>query len=275
MIRRCKKINLPFRLYRISYSALPIPCRIAGQGLLCYESSKNEESHMTHPALSKKIFFAGPLALIAFVFCVTWIFSYFLEPLYLCIPLLLAYYSFIWGFVAYYRQRIAKNDPVLKAQEFKPGFSGLTRWMLGWTIAYPLIVGGISFLWIAPRLPWIFILLGGVFSLVNGPSEEVFWRLLMERAGKDGGVGQKTRLWYGSAIFGAWHFVFVVFLMPARTIGPALGLTLSSTFVAGLLWMIVYQKTRNMFPLVFSHVLLNFLLIWPSTALVVLGLAPF
>ncbi|MBU2488495.1 MAG: CPBP family intramembrane metalloprotease [Proteobacteria bacterium] len=225
---------------------------------------------------SRTFFLAAPLLLIATVFCVTWAFSFLLPPLFLAIPLLLAYYGFIWGSVALYQRRLAKGEdgPVLKYAELRPSYARLTAWMLAWTIAYPLLAGAVVAVRIMWSLPAGFIALGVLFALVNGPSEEIFWRLLLERAGRDGGLSTSRRLWYASTVFSAWHFVFVVFLLPAGAVAMALVLTLGSTFVAGLLWMRVYQKTANMFPNILSHTVLNALVIWPSVAFTVQDLMP-
>ena len=221
---------------------------------------------------SRTFFLAAPLLLIATVFCVTWAFSFFLPPILLAVPLLLAYYGFIWGSVAWYRRRLAGNEPVLKRAELRPSHARLTAWMLAWTIGYPIVAGAYSAARVVPLLPPAWMAAGLAFSLVNGPSEEIFWRLLLERAGRDGGFSPSRRLWYASAVFSAWHFVFVVFLMPPSAVGQAMAMVLGSTFVAGLLWMLVYQKTGNMFPNILSHTVLNALVIWPAIATTVLGL---
>lgn len=106
----------------------------------------------------------------------------------------------------------------------------------------------------------------------NGPSEEIFWRLLLERAGRDGGVSQKVRLWYSSAVFGSWHFIFIVFLFPPEMRAAALSAAITSTFVAGVLWMIVYQKSGNMFPDIFAHTVTNVLVVFPAAATTMLSL---
>lgn len=223
----------------------------------------------------RRVFFGGGFALMAVVFCVTLVFSLFLPPLYLSIPLLAAYYGVIWSTVYWYGKKAGPGGGVLKREEFRPTFAGLSTWMLAWVIAYPLVVGVPVFIWIAPRLPGLFIALGVLFSLINGPSEEIFWRLMMERAGRDAGISPKTRLWYSSAVFASWHFIFIIFLLPRIAWPAALATTLSSTFIAGLLWMKIYQKTANMFALAFSHALVNLFIIWPATASTVLGVSPF
>jgi len=235
---------------------------------------QKQRGPMDNHKMQRALFFGSPWVLMIFVFSVTLAFSISLNPLLLSLPLLLAYYTSIWGFVFYYQRRFAGKDRVLKRSELRPAYSGLSLWMLIWTIGYPILVGGICLVAVMPRLAWYWIVAGFFFALVNGPSEEIFWRIFLERAGKDAGISQKTRLWYGSSVFGAWHFIFVLFLIPPQARALAMVTTLSSTFVAGLLWMMVYQKTGKMFPNIASHAALNFLVIFPTTAATMLGLMP-
>jgi len=220
------------------------------------------------------LFFAAPIALITIVFFVTYTFSRFLDPLGLCIPLLVAYYGTIWSFIGIYQKKMSGGNPVLKYSELKPSFKRLGLWMLIWTIGYPVIVGLLAFYRYAPNLTWIWIIIGVPFSLINGPSEEIFWRLFMERIGKDGALNKNIRLIYSSVTFGLWHFIFVIFLMPKDKILIILPMAIGITTLAGFLWMMVYQKTGNMFPNIFSHSVLNFLQIWPWAASSILGANP-
>jgi membrane protease YdiL (CAAX protease family) len=227
---------------------------------------------MSHQQQSRLVFFVGPVLLIATVFLVTLLFSTILTPLWLTLPLLAAYYAVIWLFVAMYQRILAGDEPVLKRAELRPAFRGLSLWMLLWTVAYPILSGAHSFRLLAPCLSWGWLVVGIVFSVVNGPSEEIFWRLLLERSGRDGGLSQQVRLWYSSAMFGSWHFIFIVFLFPPELRTAALIATITSTFVAGLLWMIVYQRSGNMFPDIFAHTVTNVLVVFPAAATTMLSL---
>ena len=222
----------------------------------------------------RNIFFAAPLMLIGIVFTVTFIFSRFLETIFLSIPLLCAYYGTIWGFIAIYQRKFGQSNPVLKYSELKPGFTGLAIWMVLYTTVYPLLTGFFSFFRYSADLPLTWILLGIPFCLVNGPSEEIFWRLFMERLGVDGKISANGRLIYSSVIFGLWHFIFVIFLIPKERMVMVLLATIAITTIAGFFWMIIYQKSRNMFPNIFSHTILNFLQIWPWLTSTILGLNP-
>jgi membrane protease YdiL (CAAX protease family) len=222
----------------------------------------------------RRAFWFSPLLLIAFVFAVTLFFSRFLEPLLLTAPLLCAYYGFIWFSIWRYGRNAPESDALLKKVEFRATLKGLAPWMLLWIAVYPFTAGIASFLATAPPVPWGWLLAGIPFALVNGPSEEIFWRLYLERAGRDAGAGEGTRLWYSSAVFSSWHFIFVVFLFPEKLIVPALIPVLVTTFISGLLWMKVYQRTENIFANMFSHAVLNVLMIWPASAAIVLGVSP-
>ncbi|HPA73178.1 MAG TPA: CPBP family intramembrane metalloprotease [Spirochaetota bacterium] len=222
----------------------------------------------------QRAFWLSPILLIGFVFAVTLVFSRFLDPLPLTVPLLFAYYGFIWFSIWRYGRRCPVNDALSGKDAFRMTLHGLSPWMIAWTTVYPLAAGIPSFLATAPPVPWGWLLAGIPFALVNGPSEEIFWRLYLERAGRDSGIGEKTRLWYSSAVFMSWHFIFVVFLFPAKLVVPALVPVFATTFISGLLWMKVYQRTGNIVPNIFSHAVLNVLMIWPATAGIVLGVSP-
>lgn len=223
---------------------------------------------------SRFIFFLAPVFLIAAVFFVTFLFSFFLKPLLLSVPLLISYYGIIWGFIVIYQNKYLAKKALLQKKEIFPSFRELSFWMVLWTGVYPFAVGLPLFIFYGKYLSMPWILLGVIFSLINGPSEESFWRLFMERAGQEGGVGQKTRLWYSSAVFSSWHFIFILFLFPKEMFLYSLVFTIAITLISGLLWMVVYQKTKNIFPNFFSHTVLNFLMIWPFGAATILGTLP-
>jgi len=223
---------------------------------------------------ARVVFFLSPLLLILFVFCVTFVFRNFLPPLLLSIPLMVSYYGYIWFSMFWYRRTIAGNESVFKDSEFRPGFHGLAPWMIIWNFVYPMAAGIIIFSIITPHLSAQWILLGVPFALINGPSEEIYWRLFLERSGTDGVVLQKIRLWYSSAVFSLWHFIYLFFLMPRGRFMLDLMIVLPITLVTGLLWMLVYQKTRNIFSNIFCHAAINFLFIWPWGAAAILGVNP-
>jgi membrane protease YdiL (CAAX protease family) len=222
----------------------------------------------------RRAFWFSPLLLIASVFAVTLFFSRFLEPLFLTAPLLCAYYGFIWLSIWRYGRNTPKDGALLRKSEFRITLKGFSAWMILWIAAYPFAAGIPAFLATAPPVPWGWILAGIPFALVNGPSEEIFWRLYLERSGRDAGASEGTRLWYSSAVFSSWHFIFVVFLFPAKLVAPALVSVLVTTFISGLLWMKVYQRTGNIFADIASHAVLNVLMIWPASAAIVLGVSP-
>ena len=225
-------------------------------------------------SISRLQFYTAPFLLIQVVFLTTFIFSYILEPPLLAIPLLVSYYSVIWIFVGYYNACITDNGPILSREVLlDPGYRYLKPWMIFWTLIYPFLVGIPSIYLACQKLPHFWFLLAIPFAAVNGPSEEIFWRLYMDRVGANGGISRRVRLWYSSVVFASWHFVFVVFLLPEHLLIPGLLSAISSTFLAGLLWMMVYQKTGKMFPNMLSHAILNLLVIGPQTAMAMLGLS--
>ena len=226
---------------------------------------------MSHNKSARLFFYFSPVMLIAIVFTVTYIFHFFLEPLYLVIPLLITYYSYIWLSILAYNHIFGSEKKVFAKKDFIFHVHGFAPWMYFWIFAYPFLAGGFVFYQMAPHISAYWILGGIPFSLINGPSEETFWRLFLERCGVDAGLSKQTRLWYSSAIFSSWHFIFIIFLFPAQQIPFALIMTLGTTFFAGLLWMIVYQKTGTIIHNYTSHVVLNFLMICPWAVASVLG----
>jgi len=231
---------------------------------------------------SQILFWLGPLILISIVFFVTLSFSFiiptsikislfgvFKDKLFFSIPLLTAYYSTIYCFILYYK---IKKGNIFPEGALKPTFKGLNWWMLLYTIGYSLTYGLIMFSILAPDMPLEFILLGIPFTLINAPSEEIFWRLFMEVSGKDGGISEKTRLLYSSIIFGFWHFNFIIFLMPEEMWVTILITIIGSSIISGLLWMYIFQKTGRLFPNIFSHAIANFFNIWPMMVIIMLGI---
>ncbi len=227
---------------------------------------------MTKPA--KYLFYLSPVFLIVFVFTITYILHFFLPPVILSLPLTISYYSYIWMTIMIYNRRYGKDKPVLARGLFTWSLQGFTPWMYFFIFIYPFAAGGAMFHQNAPLLSWQWIAAGIPFSLINGPSEEIYWRLFLDRCGKDAGLDAKTRLWYSTALFAPWHFIFIVFLFPAALVPVSLAMTIITTFIAGLLWMIVFQKTGTILHNITSHAILNFLMIWPWAAASVLGMNP-
>ena len=224
---------------------------------------------------SGKIFYLSPAILIFIVLIINGICSLWLTPLLLTIPLLFSYYASIWISILLYKKTASGQNPVIIGKKLKPDYTRFTAWMYLWDCIYPLVSGIPVFILLGALLPLHWLLVGILFSIINAPSEEAYWRIFLERAGRDAGLSEKTRLWYSSTLFSLWHFIFIVFLFPPQIILPSLMGTLIMTFISGLLWMKVYQETENMFANILSHAVLNFLMIWPAGATIVLGLNPY
>ena len=110
-------------------------------------------------------------------------------------------------------------------------------------------------------------------SIINGPSEEIYWRGCLDEAGKNAGISKKIRLIYAPLIFSLWHTAFVYHLVPhdGNWFG-FWGMIVVTTWISGVIWMWVLQKTKRLIPQCFYHALANFFSVFPMILITVLKL---
>ncbi|MHA1378403.1 MAG: CPBP family glutamic-type intramembrane protease [Candidatus Helarchaeota archaeon] len=51
-------------------------------------------------------------------------------------------------------------------------------------------------------------------SVMNGPTEETYWRACMEDVGINAGVSEKRRIAFAPVAFALWHTAFLIHLFP-------------------------------------------------------------
>ena len=110
-----------------------------------------------------------------------------------------------------------------------------------------------------------------ITSVINGPSEEIFWRACMDDAGKNAGLSEKTRLIYAPIAFGFWHTAFVIHLFPWNaTWWIAWVSVILMTWSSGLIWMWIMHRSGRLIPQSILHSCGNFLSIFPMIIITVL-----
>ena len=190
------------------------------------------------------------------------------------LPLLLIYWGTIWAYTLFYRK--ARGGVFMK-ERFKltlklRGDKKWLQYLLTYgplTYAVPLFIINYG---LNPNISvtmWVVLFIA---SVINGPSEEVFWRACMEDAGKNAGVSRKGRLIFAPIAFSFWHTAFVIHLFPY---GPTWWISwagvLLMTWSSGIIWMWVMHKSGRLVPQSVYHACANFLNIFPLILVSVLN----
>ena len=224
--------------------------------------------------LSKYFFFIAPLTVPGIVTLVTYLFyPLCAEAKLTWLPLILIYWGTILGYTLIYRKF---RGGVFKEERFKLTLrlKGEHQWLQYLVVYGPFIYTIPIFILnyaINPKFSiamWIVIF---VLSIINGPSEEIFWRACMEDMGINAGASEKVRWIYSSLTFGFWHTAFVIHLVPMNAGWLLYWLfTISSTTISGLVWYWTMHQSERLFPQIFFHSCANFFSVFPSF-IVILG----
>jgi len=222
---------------------------------------------------SKIFFWVIPWTIPVIVTLVTYLFYPLVAHLNLVwLPLLCIYWGVIWGYTLLYRKM---RGGVFDRDRFKPTLllQGDHLW-LQYLLNYGPLVYNIPlfFLNYAPHLSiFMYLAILGA-SVMNGPSEEIFWRACMDDAGKNAGVSEKGRLIFAPIAFSLWHTAFVIHLFPFdATWWIWYGAVLLMTWSSGIIWLWVMQKSGRLVPQIFIHSCANFFGIFPMVLVTVLG----
>ncbi len=192
-------------------------------------------------------------------------------PRWLWVPLLFIYWATSWSYTLYYRH---KRGGVFDKERFR-----LTLKLRGdrLLLQYLLVYGPLLWalpLWASSYLPHLtvnMILVLLATSLINGPSEEIYWRACLEDAGTAAGVSERKRLVLAPIMFAAWHTAFVIHLFPLDENWIfAWGATLLATWLSGTIWMWVLHRSGRLIPQCIYHSCANFLSVFPAMAITVL-----
>ncbi len=187
------------------------------------------------------------------------------------LPLLFIYWATIWGFTLLYRY---KRGGVFTKERFKftLKLQGDHLWLQYLLVygpfiyAIPLFI--INYAMQLSVLMYVVIILA---AIMNGPSEEIFWRACLEDAGTNAGASETFRLIFTSIVFALWHTAFVIHLFPwnSQWIFWWLGV-LAMTGSSGVIWMWVLHRSGRLVPQSIYHSFANFLSIFPAFLVTIL-----
>ncbi|MHA1312835.1 MAG: CPBP family intramembrane glutamic endopeptidase [Candidatus Helarchaeota archaeon] len=222
---------------------------------------------------SKIFFFGVPFTIPIIVTLTTYLFYPIVAPYNMVwAPLLLIYWTIIWTYTLLYRKY---RGGVFDGERFEPTLllKGKRVW-LQYILNYgPLVyLIPIFILMYSYRMSiaMYVVVLGA--SIINGPSEEIFWRACLEDAGKNAGVSETARLAFAPVAFGLWHTAFVIHLFPWNiTWWISWGAVILMTWISGLIWMWVLQRSGRLIPQSIVHACGNFFSIFPMILIMVLG----
>jgi membrane protease YdiL (CAAX protease family) len=111
-------------------------------------------------------------------------------------------------------------------------------------------------------------------AIVNGPTEEIYWRACMEDAGINAGVSEKWRLIYTPIAFSLWHTAFVIHLYPwDANWFAAWGGILLMTWASGIIWHWVLHRSGRLVPQSIYHAIANVLNIFPLMLVTILQIS--
>jgi len=212
-----------------------------------------------------------PFSVPVIVFLLTYIFVPVVPTTLLWLPLILIYWGSIWSFTLLYH---FKRGGVFTKERFKFTvlLQGKHLW-LQYLLNYGNLIYAIPLFLInyAPDLSLNMYLALLAASLINGPSEEIFWRACLDEAGKNAGLTEKQRLIRTPIMFALWHTAFVYHLYPrdATWFIAWLGILLT-TWSSGLIWHWVLHRSKRVVPQCITHACANFLNIFPMMLITII-----
>ena len=216
---------------------------------------------------SKIFFYLIPLTIPVIVTFVTYLFYPLVAEINMIwLPLIIIYWSTIWLYTLLYRKL---RGGVFTQERFKLTLKlkGDHLWLQYLLVYGPLIYAIPMFIILYstnPRISVAMYIAFAMASIMNGPSEEIFWRACMDDAGKNAGLSEKKRLIYSPIVFAFWHIAFVIHLYPWNdTWWFFLAFVLVITWVSGTTWLWVMQRSERLVPQCIYHACANFLNIFP------------
>jgi len=158
---------------------------------------------------------------------------------------------------------------VFYKERFKPTLKlkGKYLW-LQYLLTYgPLIYGIPLFILnyaLDPNISIRMYALFAITAIINGPTEEVFWRACMDDAGKNAGISERGRLIFAPIAFAFWHTAFVIHLFPwGSGWWTFYGSILLMTWSSGIIWLWVMHRSERLVPQCVYHACANFLSVFP------------
>ena len=225
-----------------------------------------QDSTRTDDKFSKIFFFVIPWTVPVLVTLVTYLFYPLVAGINMVwLPILILYWGTIWGYTLLYKK---KRGGVFDKERFKPTLKLQGKYL--W-LQYLLVYGPFIYaipLWVInyaldPNISVAMFVVFALASVINGPTEEIFWRACMDDAGKNAGISEKGRLIFAPIAFAVWHTAFVIHLFPADQFWGAWGMVIAMTWSSGIIWHWVMFRSGRLVPQSFYHACANFLNIFP------------
>lgn len=165
------------------------------------------------------------------------------------IPAFLGYYFSI--IIVYLIIRFVFNTQILEHLNFK--FKPVPKiGLLVFTVLIPAILPIGAFITQSQFVPNIFYVYILIFSLINAPFEEIYWRGILAFI-----PGNNIfRNLFTAGLFSFSHFVFWDYWYKSPIIMIP---TVVSTFAMGLLWMHFMNKRKNILYPILSHIVVDIL----------------
>ena len=235
-----------------------------------FKLSGGSESNDT---FSKFYFWVIPFTVPVIVTLVSYLFYPIVSIELRWLPVILVYWITIWSFTIIYR---LKCGGVYNEERFKPTLKlkGDYLWL-----QYLLVYGPLTYsiplflLNYAPHVTVDMYIAIIIASVINGPSEEIYWRACMEDVGINAGVSQRGRLAFAPVAFALWHTAFVIHLFPHNEYWffSWCGIILM-TWTSGFIWHWVLHRSDRLVPQILYHSCANFLSIFPMMLVEILPL---
>ncbi|NVM03172.1 MAG: CPBP family intramembrane metalloprotease [Candidatus Helarchaeota archaeon] len=232
-----------------------------------------ENKSESNDTFSKVYFWLVPFIVPVIVTFVSYLFYPFVSIDLRWVPVLLIYWGTIWALTLIYK---FKRGGVFEEERFRLTLKlkGDYLWLQYLLVYGPLIYSIPLFIInYAAHLSFEMYILIIIASVINGPSEEIYWRACMEDVGINAGVSQKGRLAFAPIAFAFWHTAFVIHLFPWNEYWFfAWGGIILMTWSSGFIWMWVMHRSGRLIPQCFYHSCANFLSIFPMMLVVILPL---
>jgi hypothetical protein len=219
-----------------------------------------------------KFFFYSPFIVPLIVTGLTYVVSPYIIHSFIWLPLIIIYWSTLWVLILVYQKR---NGHIFSKERFKITLCLQGKYLIfQYIIVYaPLILNLIAFIQIYSKLLSINMLLAVIgASIMNGFSEEVYWRATLDEAGQVAGISEWKRLIYMPIVFALWHTAFVLHFFPMdSTWLMNWGQIMLMTWSSGLGWVFVLHRSKRIVPQIIAHICANFLYIFPWLTITVLN----
>ncbi|GAB4311520.1 MAG: hypothetical protein Kow0069_11940 [Promethearchaeota archaeon] len=222
-------------------------------------------------AFSRRFLFATPVVVPVVVAGLTAALKPLVAPGFQWFPLLLVYWSTIWALVAVYQRA---RGGAFSGEKFKPTLALRGKYLpLQYLVVYgPLLYTippfVVNYARVLTPATWAALV---VASVINGPSEEAFWRACLDEAGRRAGLSERTRLAYLPVAFALWHTAFVVHLFPLDERWWLAWVAVDgATWSSGLAWTWTLHRSGRLFPQTVYHACANLFNVFPMVLVDVL-----